>query len=47
MTLTVVEAVNGPANLKNVEDGLADVAFVASSLRMTDIWASYRSSRTV
>jgi TRAP transporter TAXI family solute receptor len=32
MTLTVVEAVNGPANLKNVEDGRADIAFVASSL---------------
>jgi uncharacterized protein len=32
MTLTIVEAANGPSNLKNVEDGRADIAFVASSL---------------
>ncbi|HEV3214608.1 MAG TPA: TAXI family TRAP transporter solute-binding subunit [Vicinamibacterales bacterium] len=32
MTLSIVEAANGPANLKNVEDSRADIAFVASSL---------------
>ena len=32
MTLPIVNAANGPANLKNVEDGRADITFVASSL---------------
>jgi TRAP transporter TAXI family solute receptor len=32
ITLSLVEAQNGPANLRNVEDGRADVAFVAASL---------------
>jgi TRAP transporter TAXI family solute receptor len=32
LTLTLVEAQNGPSNLKNVEDGRADVAFTAASL---------------
>jgi TRAP-type uncharacterized transport system substrate-binding protein len=32
MTLPVLNAANGPANLKNVEDGRADITFVASSL---------------
>jgi TRAP transporter TAXI family solute receptor len=32
ITLTLVEAQNGPAVLKNVDDGRADVAFVAASL---------------
>src|SRR3954470_13791933 len=32
ITFTVVDAQNGPENLKNVDDGRADVAFVATSL---------------
>src|SRR5438874_4188787 len=32
LTLTVVDAENGAANLQNVEDGRADIAFVAASL---------------
>src|SRR6266853_697917 len=28
MTLAIVEAANGPANLENVEDSRADIAFV-------------------
>src|SRR5262249_35046458 len=32
ITLTVVDAANGPENLKNVEDGRADIAFVGASL---------------
>jgi hypothetical protein len=30
--LTPVEAQNGPANLKNVDEGRADVAFIGASL---------------
>jgi len=32
ITLVVVDAENGPANLKNVDDGRADVGFVGASL---------------
>ena len=32
IVLTVVEAHNGPANLKNVDEGRADIAFVGASL---------------
>ena len=42
--LTPVEAQNGPANLKNVDEGRADVAFIGASLLYRDIEASSPSS---
>jgi TRAP transporter TAXI family solute receptor len=32
LTLSVLDAPNGPVNLKNIEDGRADIAFVGASL---------------